>query len=346
MPALTPSFVMDLESRMQIITQREYESLNANLWWKTFTKTRQSTGRRDVLLWLLSTAQIRDQGDGGNIHFDDIVSQYTEIVNQFSGAGLKLRRSDLEDVDGGGIELAAQWSADIGAYMSYWPQKQATHLLKNGHVAADYTAYDLKAFFATDHPYNPYKPAAGTFANLLTGAVSGSYPGTLPIDDSVTIDVALQNLSKIISYIATIKMPNGTDPRFLRVKTLLVPPRMYPRAVQLTNAKFLAQAATGGGAASADVEAVIKSLGFAMPVQADELAGFEDDKTFYIACEQLSSSALGAMIYTEREPYRINYYGTIDQAILSRAQELEWHCHGRNVISAGHPYLLFKCKGV
>src|SRR5262245_16651716 len=101
MPALTPSFVMDVESRMQIITQGEYERLNANLWWQNVAKMRPSTGRREIVMWLLSTAQISDQGLGGNIRFDDIVSQYTEITNKFSGAGLKLSRAQLEDTDGG-----------------------------------------------------------------------------------------------------------------------------------------------------------------------------------------------------------------------------------------------------
>jgi hypothetical protein len=344
MPALTPSFVMDLESRMQVITEREYERLRANLWWQSITKMRASTGRRDVLTWLLSTAQIKDQQKGGNIAFDDLVAQYTEIENKFSGAGLKLQRAQLEDTDGGGMELAGQWSADIGAYMAYWPQKQAAYMLKNGHTASLFTAYDGKAYFASDHPYNPFNTGAGTYSNILTGASSGSYPGTCPIDDTVDLDDALVNLGKIFAYISTLKMPNGEDPRFLRPKTLLVPPRMFPRAVQLTSAKFLAQVA-GSGAGSADVEAVIKSLGFATPQQADELAGFESDTTFYVGCEQLSSSQLGAVIYTEREPYRINYYGTVDQASLGRSQELEWQCHGRNVVSAGHPYLLFKCKG-
>lgn len=335
---------MDLESRMSILTEREYERLNNNLWWQQIARMRPSTGRRDIILWLLSTAQIRDQGLGGNIHFDDIVSQTTEIENKFSGAGLKLQRAQLEDTDGGGVELAAQWSSDIGAYMSYWPQKQATDLLQKGHQIADYRAYTTKAFFAVDHPLNPFNSSAGTYANLLTGASSGSYPGALPIDDAVTADVALTNLGKIMAHIAGIKMPNGIDPRFLRPKAILCNPRMFPRAVQITSAKFMAAAATGG-AAVADVEAVIKALGYATPIMVDELAGFESDTTFFVACEQLATSQLGAVIYTEREPYKINYYGTIDQAALNRSQELEWHCLGRNVISPGHPYLLFKCKG-
>jgi phage major head subunit gpT-like protein len=330
---------------MSVITEREYERLRSNLWWNRITKTRPTTGLKDVITWLLSTAQIRDQQSGGNIRFDDLVAQYTTIENKFSGAGLKLSRAQLEDTDGGGMELSAQWSADIGAYMSYWPQEQVSHLLLNAHTPGMYMAYDGKPFFAADHPYNPFKESAGVFGNILTGAAvpATGYPGACPIDDSINIEEALKNLGKIVAYIATLKMPNGRTPRFLRPSTLLVPPRMFPRAVQLTSAKFLAQAATSGGG-SADVEGLIKALGFAMPMQADELAGFENDTTFFIGCEQMSTSQLGGVLYTEREAFRINYYGTVDDAVLGRAQELEWQCHGRNVVSAGHPYLLIKCK--
>lgn len=353
MPALTPTVLMDLESRMQVITEREYNRLASNVWYPRITKMRGSTGRRDVIMWLLSTAQIRSQGKGGNINFSDLVSTYTEIENLFAGDGLKLSKAQLTDTDGGGMDLAGQWSGDIGAYMAYWPQKQVVDVLKKGNqlaTAGGYTGYDQKAFFATDHPVNPFNLNAGTYANILTGSsapASGNtpaYPGACPIDDSVSTDVALSNLAKIFSYIASIRMPNGEDPRFLRPDTLILSPRMFPRGVQLTSAKFLAQAA-GSTAATGDVEALIKALGFATPVMADELAGFESDTTFYVGCSQISTSQLGAVLYTEREPFAINYYGTVDQAVLGRAQELEWQCHGRNVVSPGHPYLLFKCKG-
>ena len=343
MPALTPTFLMDLESQMQVVSEQEYSRLTSNLWWQTITRTRTTGARRDVVTWLLSTAQIKDEGKGGNIAFDDLVATYTEIEQRWSGAGLKLRRDTFEDTDGGGMDLAGQWSTDIGAYMAYWPQERAAHFLMNGHTAALYTGYDKLAFFAANHPVNPFKTGA-TFNNIFTGVAAGAYPGAVPIDDSINTDAALINLSKIYSYLATIKMPNGVTPRFLRPRWLIVPPRMYPRAVQLTSAKFLAQAVTGGGAATGDVEALIKALGFTTPIQADELAGFESDTTYFVACEQISTSRLGAGIFTVREPFRINYYGVVQDAILNRMDELEWHCKGRNVYSAGHPYLLFKCK--
>jgi len=344
MPALTPSYLMDFESRMQRLTEQEYLRLNKNLWWPKITKVRSTSAKRDVLTWLLSTATIRDQGKGGNIAFEDLVSALTEIEAGYSGDGLKLRRAQLEDTDGDGLNLGSEWSAQIGAYMAYWPQKRVVDVLKNGHDITKYRAYDNIAYFGAAHPVNPYNNGLGTFNNLLTGAPVGAYPGAVPIDESVELDVALANLSKIMGYIATIKMPNGEDPRFLRPAAILCPPRLFPRAVQLTGAKFFGLPVSGGGVASADVEGIIKALGYATPIMVDELAGFESDTTYYVACENVTESQLGAVIYTVREPYKINYYGTTDQAQLDRAQELEWHCIGRNVVSPGHPYLLFKCK--
>jgi hypothetical protein len=116
------------------------------------------------------------------------------------------------------------------------------------------------------------------------------------------------------------------------------------RASQVTKAKFIATSTGGGGGGSTDVEGLIQDLGYAPPIKAPELANFEGGTTYYVICEQLAASQLGALIYTEREAYRINYYGELTDAVLNRADELEWHCKGRNGMSAGHPYLLFKVK--
>lgn len=345
MGALTPQVLVGLEDRMSVQIENEYARLTQNLWWHDVAKTRPSTGKKEIITWLLSTAQIRDLGrSGGNLSFDDLVATYTEIENKFAGTGLRLTKAQLEDTDGGGLDLAAQWSADVGAYMAYWPQKMVADVLMKGHTASSYTGYDGKALFATDHPFNPLNTAAGTFRNIFTSSSSGSYPGACPIDDSVSADVALQNLSKIYGYIATIKMPNGVDPRFLRPSKIICSPRLFPRAVQLTSAKFLAQA-VGSAGGSGDVEALIKSMGYATPVQADELAGFESDTTFFVVCEQAASSKLGAVIYQEREAFHMDAYGPMNQAELGRKQEFEWHVHGRNAVAAGHPFLIFKCKG-
>lgn len=357
MPALTPEFLMDFESNMQVITESEYQRFSQNLWWSKFMKVRPSSSRRELVTWLLSTAKIEDaETSGGKMVFEDIVSKYTEYENKNAIGGLKLKRQQLEDLDGNGLDIAAAWSAQIGAYMGYWPQKQLVALIKNG-ATSGYNSYDGVTFFSNAHLINPADSSVGTFANIFTGAAASTpttdpndaaYPGACPIDDTQTVDVALQNLSKVVSYIRSIRMPNGEDPRFLRPRAILAPPRMQQRVTQLTNAKFIAQAASSGGG-SGDVEALIASFGFTEPVIADELAGFESDTTWFLACEEMSSSQLGGFVYVDREPFKINYYtgaggGTGVDAQLNRMDELEWHCKGRNVAGYGHPYVFFKIK--
>lgn len=356
---LTPEFLFDFESRMRVITENEYARLSSNLWWSKFARVMPSQSKRELVTWLLSTAQIVDGGQGGNMIFDDIVSKYTEYTSKFARAGLKLSRPQLEDLDGGGLDIGAKWSADIGAQMAYWPQKKIVELIKNGHLTTGPggAAYDGLAFFSNAHLIHPGDASVGTFANLFTGVASSTpstdpndagYPGACPIDDSVDLDDAFTNLSKVVAYIKSIKMPNGEDPRFLRPVGILAPPRMQQRVAQLTNAKFIAQVA-GSGAGSADVEALVASFGFTTPTIADELAGFESDTTWFLACQELSSSQLGAFLYIDREPFKITYYtgqggGTGVDAVLDRADELEWHCKGRNGVGYGHPYTFFKIK--
>lgn len=348
MPALTPSFLFDFESNLSAIVEDEYKRFSANMWWSKFMKERPSSSRVEIISWLLSTAQIEDLGKmGGNLPFEDLVAKYTTYEPKFSGAGLKLRRPQVEDIDGNGLELGAKWAGDIGAQMAYWPQKLLVNLLKQGHTTTLGTAYDGLSFFNASHPVNPFNPNGGTYSNLFTGGTAA------PIDDSVTTDVALVNLSKVVAAIRAIKMPNGVDPRFLRAKTIVAPPRMQARVAQLTNAKFIAQASAGGTGASgsADVEAFISSLGTVEPVIADELAGFESDTTWFIACEEVAASTLGSFVYVNREPFKITYYtgqggGNGVDANLDRAEELEWHCKGRNMGGYGHPYTFFKVKAV
>jgi phage major head subunit gpT-like protein len=345
MGALTPTLVRELESRITAIMVDDYARLTQDMWWQLVAKVRPSVTKTEVLAWLLSTAMIREAGAGGNIHFDDLVSQTTELESKFANAGLKITRAQLEDVFNGepggeGFQIARKWAKDMAFYMAYWPQKKTAEFLKTAHLlatAGGFTAYDGKAFFATDHPLNPYDSSVGTFKNLFTGGDAAD------ISTAVTLDVAANNLSKVWGLIKAIKMPNGEDPRFLKPKGLIVPPAMFPRAKQLTSADFIAQAAASGGG-SADFRAFISSLGFAQPVCADELAGFESSTTYYVVAEQAANDEMGGCVYVDREPFRMTQFGDMTESELSRKQELEWHVHGRNAIAAGHPFLLFKVK--
>lgn len=338
MTAITPEFLHDLESNMQAIMSREYERLLGNLWWTKVAKTKQSVSKKDRLLWLLDTARIERPNashGGGQQIFEDIVSLDTEIESENAVAGLKLKREQLEDVFNGtpggeGLELAGHWSRQVGVYSAYWPQKMIADAIKS-----NLTAYDGKSFFATDHPVNPFDSGAGEYANHFTGAASGIYPGAVPIDDSVTLDVAVANIAKALAYVASIKMPNGEDPRMLRLGHLIAPPALAARVRQITNAKTID---------ATDFEAVISGFGLGEPIIAEELGsafGGSDD-TYYLAVQDVATDDLGALIYLEREPFSVIMHGDMTTAELARKREFQWTTEGRNVAQAGHPYLLFR----
>ena len=345
MPAVTPEFLFDLESNMRQVSENEYQRLLDNLWWQQVAKPMDSGSKKERIDWLLETAMIERPSashGGGEISFEDIVSNSQEFEVENANAGLKLKKEQFEDLDGNGIDLASHWARQMGAYAAYWPQKQVAEAIK-----ANPVTYDGKPLFVGNgnkHLVNPFRAGAGDFANHFTGAAAGSYPGALPVS-GVTVDVALENLQAALAYIAAIKMPNGEDPRGLRIRSILCPPALTGRFAQLTDAKFIAQAASSGGG-SGDVEALIRRLGLGTPVEAPELAGAfgGSDTDYYLLVESITTNQLGALVYVDREPFGINYHGPMTDAELARLRHLQWTTEGRNTVGAGHPYLIFKCS--
>lgn len=329
--AITPEWLADVETDMQALTESSYTALNEDSWWRDVLTPKSIASRKVVFAWLLSTAQIKFEGKaGGNKHFEEIMSQSMSFETQHAGNALRLHRDRMLDADGSGLEVAGQWSRDMGEYMAYWPQKLAADMLMNGVTAAKYIAYTGKQLFANNHPLNPYKLNAGTYSNLFTGnTITG-------------VDAAsLQVLINIFALIASVKQANGKDPRRLRPQQIYAGPKLFPIFVQLTGAKFLSSA----GAGSSDYDGLIKMLGYAKPVLVDELVGFEGDTTFFVGAKPPVGTQLGAGIYVEREAFNIGYYtgDSGNDPMLRRLKELEWDLDGRNEIVPGHPFMLYKC---
>jgi phage major head subunit gpT-like protein len=346
MSAITPEFLFELEKNMRVVGAEEFQRLNTNLWWNRVAKRLPSGSKAERLIWLLDTANIQRLEDG-QVRFSDLVSVTTEYENLFAGNSLKLKKAQMEDLENGvaggeALRLSAAWMRQTAALSAYWPQKQVAAAIR-----ANGTTYDTKTFFATDHPVNPFNTGAGTFANRFTSTASGIYPGALPIDSAtVTVDEAVANIAKAIAYIASIKMPNGEDPRMLRLGGIMVPPALTARAQQITNAKFIAQAA-GSAAGSGDIEAVVRNFGLGQPIEAPELASAftgGSDTSYYLIMEDITTSELGAFTYVDREPFSVAFHGPQTSAELTRKREFEWHNAGRNVVGNGHPYLLFRCE--
>jgi len=352
MAQLTPEFLFDLESNLRVISEKEFERLLSNLWWQQVGKVMPSGAKKERINWLLDTAKIeRPLGSrgGGQAIFEDIVMQTVEYENENAVGGLELKKEQLEDLDGNGVQLATHWARQMGAQAAYWPQKEIAKAIRANGLT--YDGLPMFSDFSAQHPVNPFKPAGASFANHLTGAPSGIFPGFVPVHatgaGAVTVDVAIDNINLALAYIASIKMPNQEDPRMLKLSGILHPPNLTARMQQITKAQFIAQgAATGGGAA--DVSAIIKNFGFGTPLEAPELGSAfgGSDTDYYLLVQEITSNELGAFVYVDREPFGMIFHGPQTDAQLARMKKLQWLTEGRNVVGNGHPYLIFKCSGI
>jgi len=336
---LTQVELMGIEDNMRSIVETEYDRLSLDQWWQRCTRVVPSKSRREIIMWLLSTAQITRTGMSPNVPMHGLTMLDHVYENTFAREGIQIPRSEFEDADGHGLDLAGSWTRDVSAAAAYFPQYEAAKLLMAGHTSGA-LAYDGLPYFYAAHWLNPMNHGVGTYSNIISG---------VDISTAVTMDVAAEHLGKIFASIAAIKMPNGLYPRKLRPEAIIAGSTLFPRVAQLTGAEFIAASSVGGGGGTSDIKGYLKGkLGYGDPNCADELSGFESDTTFFVIAKQQTSSQLGGLVYVEREPFHITFYtgeggGTGANVDLDRTDTLEWHIKGRNVPDYGHPYLIFKC---
>src|SRR5678816_1944475 len=98
--AMTQQFTFDFLSNMQAIQENSYQGKLKNLHYGKFTKTRSSSSSQEILAWLLSTARIKRNGQGGNVQYDDLAQVKQSYVNGNFAAALKLSQNQMTDLDG------------------------------------------------------------------------------------------------------------------------------------------------------------------------------------------------------------------------------------------------------
>lgn len=386
--ALTPTFLFEVERRLRNIEEFEFARMLTSrvLWWNKVARVSDIAGKSDRVTWFLSSANIRQvtPADGsfinaGDITFEQLVTQTAEYFPALHTDGFKISKFEVMALDGTGLDALKTMMGMWGALSAYYPQRLMAQILLNG-AATDGSAnaYDGVPFFignttstpfptVNGHPVNPYFTGYGGYATRMTSSSSGSYPGALPIDDTQTFDVAVENLSKFIAYIAGIAMPNGQDPRMLQAAHILHPPRMKLRVQQLTKAKFFAAASSGSGGGTQDMADGVATLfdnAAGWPLEAMELAAARtytfkaangasktvsgSDTNYYIATTENMTTQLGGLLLTMFQPFKTNFYsgdagGSLGlDAVLDRSNDLEYHHQGVLAANYGHPYGLFQ----
>lgn len=329
---ITPTFLSSLETNMSVIANDTYKNLLSEIWWTQIAKQKTSTALKEVVIFSLEAAKLHPGGvQGGFKDFDVLRFLQSSVVNSYQQSGFELTEAELSDTDAAGVDAAAQWAREITVVAAYQPQKTLAEMM-----IANPLTYDGLSFFNTGHFVNGSDSSNGTYSNSFAA---------LPIDTSVTLDVAATNLNTAIARIrGTFLTPTGY-PRNLRVRALLVPPALAMRAQQLTQARFIPGAAASGGG-TADFSPVIANWGLGIPTVAPEIgASFSggSDTTYYIVTELLGE--MGAFQYFNRQPYSMLMHDKMTDAELDRADKLQWIFKGRNSMLPMHPFGLVRVLG-
>lgn len=317
--------VLTFEDRLTKQVNTDYALALANAWWDKMASERPSTGRKETWEFLLSTADIHLL-DEGQMAYDELVSSFFEAENQNYGTGLKLNRNQWADDE---LGKATDWASQVGASMALAPQYQVVELIKNGESAL---AYDGKAFFADDHPINPFDASKGDYSNLTSG---------LPLVDGSGNPLPL-NLGLAKALMRSYKMPNGRN-RNLRPTAIVVPPTLEVPALTLAQSRIInATENVQGRDFRVDINGRSESGGLEVIV-INELADVSEVDWYLVA----SNGGMGILpfIYSLREAYNMNSYTGVTDFLLNQMNELEWQVRGRNTMVYGNPYQMAKFKG-
>lgn len=340
MALLTNKYFVDLQTRMQLVSAAEYDRLRQDLVWDQIASIADLTGvAESIIEYPIENAEIEHNVAETYTNAKDRIYANFRMTSRFHATGLKIMRSKFTDGPYGAA-AAADFSKAMGALFAYDPQQLVFDKIKENGICQ----YDNAVFFG-EHPISPNVNGVATtalkFKNRFTGAAAGVYPGALPIDESVSPEVALTNLSKLVTYVRSIPQANGKLPLKLRIKSLIGPPRLAQRLAQLTDAQFL------GTTGSSDVRPIIRANGLGTPIVVDELgAGFGgDDRTYYVAVEQITPS-IGPILFAQKEPYEIVYFDPTSDSEINKRQWFEWRVRGRSGCEYGLPQLLFRVDAV
>ena len=315
----TIDHVINTETRFAKLQADAYAQALKNVWYDKILSIRPGEGKKQIVEWLLTTADLYNLGGSNAIRFDDLVTKSAEVTHDNFGAGLKIDRNQWEDDAFG---FAGEWSRQMGSRMALDPQYAVIDLIKNGETAL---GYDGVAFYSKGHYVNPYTASGDQFDNLVDDMndIDSSFTNaTNPVLSSAHLVAA-------IAYIKSQKMPNGRN-RNLRPNLLRVPPQLEKAAIELTSAVFI-------GA----TENVIRNYQLEVLV-VNELA--DAPKSWYLDCLVGETPDLLPFVRFERQAFEMTSYNGMTQAELSRQNALEWHVRGRFGHMYGHPYQSFKFK--
>lgn len=215
--------------------------------------TKSSRKAAEFDLDLRGTSQFSEKGESEDIYEDIMKEKYkTTYTNVTFASSVPITREYIEDEL---YDIVSDLVTDLGDSARETQYNKSFSVYRNGHNAS-FLGADGKSLFATDHP----RDFGGTLNNKLTEKFKASV-----LEEMISrLTTQVSHSNKIITNLPDI---------------LLVPPKRYAQAVQITDAKLV----PGSNNNEPNVVSTKYSVRVKQSPYLDSIAGGNDDAVYLLS---------------------------------------------------------------
>lgn len=284
-------------------------------WWQLFATLLTSDTEEEVHSWLQLIPGLAEWTTERNT--SGLAASAYRLKNKDFNRDAKVPRNKIADDK---LGMFAPIFEQLGMHAAKFGDRQIARLMKKGHDAtvAEAICFDGKPFYATDHPVDPNRPAAGTFSNYLANTA-----------------LTEANFEAVLTAISQFTLEDG-EPLGLMATDLTVPMALRGTALRIAEAGIVQSASTNAGVTNINQGVVrVKVL--------PELSGTaSDNKSWYVS---VTNQPIKPFIFQLREAIRLGILFGLDSEHCKKNKELVFGAEGRAAFGYSFPQLSIKAVG-
>ena len=306
----------DVEAAFQNFDTRFRQGIKAAApWWQLFATVLTSDTEEEVHSWLQLIPGLEEWVTERNT--SSIAASAYRLKNKDFNRDAKVPRNKFADDK---LGMFAPIFEQLGMHAAKFGDRQVARLMKIGHdsTQSDAICFDGKPFYATDHPVDVNRPAAGTFSNYLANTA-----------------LTEANFETALTAISQFTLEDG-QPLGLMATDLTVPMALRGTALRIAEAGIVQSASANAGVTNINQGVVrVKVL--------PELSGSaSDNKSWYLS---VTNQPIKPFIHQLREAIRLGILFGLDSEHCKKNKELVFGAEGRAAFGYSFPQLSIKGVG-
>jgi len=306
---ITPSNIDAMFAGYNVAWQAGFDEANA--WADRISTQMPSSGEKETYAFRSQMPRVKKWI--GERQVERLAAHSYSITNDDWEVTIEVPRNKIEDDTFGVFTLDFRGA---GSMVKKWPDDMLFELLQNAEAKL---CFDGQNFFDTDHPYDPYDVAKGTYSNLLTSKALTA--------------------ANYADARRKMRLFRNDNLRFAGVSPdlLVVPPQLEDRAKIILQTDLIANASLEGQTQVGNTNNIYKNTCDILVVE--ELGDYPDD--WYLLC---TKRAIKPFVHQIRKPLDFQAFFSPTDPNLFYFKHFKFGADGRGAAGVTLPILAMKCK--